>query len=70
MNGLDEELVWEKGFSVVHHPQSKNTIHTETFLFAPNMLWPLHRELLEKAYPALYLGAGFDVYEEGPLLQV
>ncbi|OHW99304.1 sensitivity to red light reduced-srr1 [Colletotrichum incanum] len=60
----DTEFLRNLGHKVVQSPAAFEVVDEETLVFAVHMYRPIYEAMLEKASPALFVGTGWDVWDE------
>lgn len=52
------------GHEVIESPAAFEAVDEETLVFAIHMYRPIYEATLEKAVPAMFVGTGWDVWDE------
>ncbi|KXH33703.1 hypothetical protein CNYM01_12875 [Colletotrichum nymphaeae SA-01] len=60
----DRAFLTSLGHEVVESPAAFEAVDEETLVFAVHMYRPIYEATLEKAMPAMFVGTGWDVWDE------
>ncbi|GKT66403.1 sensitivity to red light reduced- srr1 [Colletotrichum tofieldiae] len=60
----DTEFLTNLGHKVVESPAAFEAVDEDTLVFAVHMYRPIYEATLEKALPAMFVGTGWDVWDE------
>ncbi|KAK2052774.1 hypothetical protein LY76DRAFT_555131 [Colletotrichum caudatum] len=60
----DAEFLTNLGHKVVESPAAFEAVDQDTLVFAVHMYRPVYEATLEKASPAMFVGTGWDVWDE------
>ncbi|KAK1574384.1 uncharacterized protein LY79DRAFT_639771 [Colletotrichum navitas] len=60
----DAEFLTNLGHKVVESPTAFEAVDQDTLVFAVHMYRPIYEATLEKASPAMFVGTGWDVWDE------
>lgn len=60
----DTEFLTNLGHQVVESPIAFEAVDEDTLVFAVHMYRPIYEATLEKASPAMFVGTGWDVWDE------
>ncbi|KAK1963128.1 hypothetical protein LY78DRAFT_660597 [Colletotrichum sublineola] len=60
----DAEFLTSLGHKVVESPAAFEAVDQDTLVFAVHMYRPIYEATLEKASPAMFVGTGWDVWDE------
>ncbi|KAK2037379.1 hypothetical protein LZ31DRAFT_176268 [Colletotrichum somersetense] len=60
----DAEFLTNLGHKVVESPAAFEAVDQDTLVFAVHMYRPIYEATLEKASPAMFVGTGWDVWDE------
>ncbi|CCF35786.1 hypothetical protein CH063_07493 [Colletotrichum higginsianum] len=60
----DTEFLTNLGHQVVESPAAFEAVDEDTLVFAVHMYRPIYEATLEKASPAMFVGTGWDVWDE------
>lgn len=60
----DEALITSLGHKVVPTPEATKQVSPTTFLFAVHLYRPIYAAALKSHLPAVFVGTGWDVWDE------
>ncbi|GKT45853.1 uncharacterized protein ColSpa_06034 [Colletotrichum spaethianum] len=60
----DTEFLTNLGHQVVESPAAFEAVDEDTLVFAVHMYRPIYESTLEKASPAMFVGTGWDVWDD------
>ncbi|OLN86568.1 hypothetical protein CCHL11_08515 [Colletotrichum chlorophyti] len=60
----DTEFLTKLGHEVVQSPAAFEAVDEDTLVFAVHMYRPIYEATLERALPAMFVGTGWDVWDE------